>query len=385
MRKTRIVHFEDIAFNGGSRELYDAIQMIEKMKYNLSGAYKESVNLYTKWDGAPAIICGVLNERFFVSTKAAFNTDPKICYTSEDIDKFYTVEDIRRKLKVCLVELSRIGIEGIVQGDFLFEQSDLKEKFINGERCITFKANTITYTVPIKSPLAERIMKSKLGICFHTRYNSLEESGTVTRIALESTERVWIPNPEFNDISGTVKLTSAEISQLEVYQRDLNKEWNRVNKLFVDSVASSGKFNQYLNRFINIQVKNREKLSDFSSLMSSFSTFLNNYITEERRNLKTGSAKSRREELLNSFNEKLQHNRQDMLSLFKIHLLLRASKEVLINSLDRAKQIDTYLETKEGFIATGSEGFVAVDNSGKTIKLVDRFEFSFANFNLTKW
>jgi hypothetical protein len=42
--------------------------------------------------------------------------------------------------------------------------------------------------------------------------------------------------------------------------------------------------------------------------------------------------------------------------------------------------IGTFLETPDGFKVTSPEGFVAVDRIGKAYKLVDRLEFSRANF-----
>ena len=42
-----------------------------------------------KWDGAPAVICGVNpdNGRFFVGTKSVFNkVSPKISYSENDVD-----------------------------------------------------------------------------------------------------------------------------------------------------------------------------------------------------------------------------------------------------------------------------------------------------------
>jgi len=43
------------------------------------------------------------------------------------------------------------------------------------------------------------------------------------------------------------------------------------------------------------------------------------------------------------------------------------------------------LETPDGFKVTAPEGFVAVDHLGNAFKLVDRLEFSRANFNISKF
>jgi hypothetical protein len=47
--------------------------------------------------------------------------------------------------------------------------------------------------------------------------------------------------------------------------------------------------------------------------------------------------------------------------------------------------LGTYLRTDAtGLKVTAPEGFVAIDKIGNAVKLVDRLEFSQANFNATK-
>jgi hypothetical protein len=72
---------------------------------------------------------------------------------------------------VLLPELKKLGIKGIVQGDLMFTQSDLKKQTINGVEYITFQPNTIVYSVPADSDLARTILSAKVGIVFHTTYN----------------------------------------------------------------------------------------------------------------------------------------------------------------------------------------------------------------------
>ena len=44
--------------------------------------------------------------------------------------------------------------------------------------------------------------------------------------------------------------------------------------------------------------------------------------------------------------------------------------------------VKTFLKTSDGWKVTGQEGFVAIDRTGtKAVKLVDRLEFSYANFS----
>ena len=58
------------------------------------------------------------------------------------------------------------------------------------------------------------------------------------------------------------------------------------------------------------------------------------------------------------------------------------AKLKLINILNRLSSVDTFLKTTRGYRTTGQEGFVAIDKlGGDAVKIVDRMEFSYANFS----
>ena len=53
----------------------------------LAGNIGGKLNMSVKWDGAPAVFCGINpeNGKFFVGTKSVFNKTPKINYNTSDI------------------------------------------------------------------------------------------------------------------------------------------------------------------------------------------------------------------------------------------------------------------------------------------------------------
>ena len=112
----------------------NALNFLRSVRDMLAGSSNKKVNMTVKWDGAPAIICGINpeNGKFFVGTKSVFNKNPKVNYTNSDISKNHSGE-LATKLSIALKELKRLGIKGVLQGDFLFSQSDLKTAKIDGE------------------------------------------------------------------------------------------------------------------------------------------------------------------------------------------------------------------------------------------------------------
>ena len=170
-RNVHLEHLEDDIINRGSEGGVNAINFLKSVRDMLAGSSRAKVNMTVKWDGAPAIICGVNpeNGKFFVGTKSVFNVTPKINYTTGDIRKNHS-GDLAEKLSVALRELGRLGIKDVLQGDFLYTQSDLKKVNIDGESMISFTPNTITYAVPVDSNIGKRIASARMGIVFHTKY-----------------------------------------------------------------------------------------------------------------------------------------------------------------------------------------------------------------------
>ena len=65
------------------------------------------------------------------------------------------------------------------------------------------------------------------------------------------------------------------------------------------------------------------------------------------------------------------------------YMNITAAKAVIIKQLNKVKDIGTYIKTDNGYRVTAPEGFVAI-KSGSALKIVDRLEFSRANFTVEK-
>ena len=91
---------------------------------------------------------------------------PPINYTSRDIAKNHGGE-VAKKLNVCLSQLSRLNIKGILQGDLLFTD-DLKTINIDGEKMISF---TDRYRNNFKSDRYSELDKSQVKL--HERLDTV--------------------------------------------------------------------------------------------------------------------------------------------------------------------------------------------------------------------
>lgn len=62
--------------------------------------------------------------------------------------------------------------------------------------------------------------------------------------------------------------------------------------------------------------------------------------------------------------------------------LIAEAKLILVKKMDEVKTLNTFLLTKDGYQVTGVEGYVAIDKiKGNAVKLIDRMQFSYANFS----
>jgi hypothetical protein len=75
----------------------------------------------------------------------------------------------------------------------------------------------------------------------------------------------------------------------------------------------------------------------------------------------------------------------DLAKIFDFMNLIVEAKTIIIKKMNQAESIGTFLKTSNGLKVTAPEGFVAIDKTtGGAVKLVDRLEFSRANFTATK-
>ena len=65
------------------------------------------------------------------------------------------------------------------------------------------------------------------------------------------------------------------------------------------------------------------------------------------------------------------------------YMNLQSAKAMIVNQLAKVKTFGTFLQTEDGYKVTAPEGFVAIKD-GSALKLVDRLEFSKANFTIAK-
>ena len=262
-------HIEDEILNRGVVGARDAINFLQSLRDMLAGHATTKVNITTKWDGSPAIFCGVNpdNGKFFVGTKGVFNANAKLNYTDEDIDNNHPGEGLNAKLKVALRYLPKLGIKGVLQGDMMFAKGDLDKKTIDGEDYITFQPNTIVYAVPTDSKLARTMLAAQMGVVFHTSYtgktfSDMKASFNIDIKNLTPTKDVWFRDAYFTDASGTASFTEEETKQITSILSNVGTLFKQTSSLSIGRISSNDTIREYIKTFNNTKVRAGQKITN---------------------------------------------------------------------------------------------------------------------------
>ena len=393
-KNTHLEHLEDEIINNGLTGAKTAVRFLNSLKEMLNGVGKGSTNITVKWDGAPAVFAGINpeNGKFFVATKSLFNKTPKINYTNADIETNHGSEGPADKLKLALKHLPKLGMKGIFQGDIMFTKEDLVEEEVDGVKSVVFTPNTITYAVPADSKLASTIRKASIGVVWHTSYSGKTIKGLKASFGVDSskfttTKSVWSEDAGVKNVSKVAGLTKADTKSLTAKINMIKGAIKKAGKFFdvlkrEQTILSLG---GQLKIFFNSKIRAGTKLSGVDKLVKEFDKYYIERMTKEIADRKTDKGKAKYQKMFKDSNKELKRYKNEIYFAFATYLAIKEAKMIVVQQLNKIQGIGTFLKTGDGFKVTAPEGYVAINaKSGKAVKLVDRLEFSHANFTIAK-
>lgn len=389
-KNVHMEHIEDLIFNEGVNGTRKAINFLRDLRDMLAGNSKSKISATVKWDGAPAIFVGVdpRDGEFFVAKKGIFNKNPKIYKTEADINADLSGE-LAAKFKVALEQFSKLGIKsGVYQGDLMFT-NDKKIETIDGQKYITFHPNTIVYAVPYDSALGKRIRTCKIGVVWHTTYegDSFETMkasfGKSIVDKFKQLPYVWMDDANYKDYSGTATFTQEETHKVTSVLSKAGLLFNQIEAKTLNGIVEDPELMTVIKTFNNTKIRKSELIEDpYRHTRELFKYIADKYQAEiEKKKTEAGKKKPQdtRDRLLKFFSDNDVHQ---VATIFELMNTIVEAKNIIIAKMNQAGHINTFLRTSNGFKVTGVEGFVAIDHlSGGAVKIVDRMEFSRANFS----
>ena len=366
-------HLEDHVVNDGEHGFHHAVKVLDHIHTKLKGGFTDS-KLTTKYDGSPSVVFGhhPKTGKFFVASKSAFNKDPKINYTPEDIERNHGhAPGLVTKLKQSLEHLPKVAPKkGVYQGDLMYGEGDVQEH----AGAHHFTPNTLMYSVDKNSKEGKKISKAKLGVVVHTKYHGskLEDMNA----GFDPDTHNFSHHSDVHMIDPETKIDAGSYSEAQEakYKKHLKAAHKALSMAHPETFAETAAHQEHLKTYINKTVRTGEKPS-----VEGYRQHLSDRGAKDVEKVSTEKAKRQKLEHTMGLLNHVDSHHGKFKSLFEIHHHLQKAKDVLVNSLSR--NTGDYEHSVDGE-ETKPEGFVATVD-GHPTKLVDRAEFSRANFSKT--
>ena len=389
-------HLEDEMLNYGVEGCKSIVSFLKELRKML-GCDNSTGYMQTKWDGLPAIVYGWHPQvkGWFIANKSAFNKETQKCaFSAKGVDDYYGhAPDMADKLKACLKYFPKLGIKGIIQGDFIASKSDIKTETVHGEKLYTFGNQAITYGIPVDHPLGKRISEAEIVVVLHTHYTgdniqTIQAKGGLGTENLKTIKEVAVID---NDTPmHKIGLNHQEEVKFDKMVAAIEKDCMKCGDFLDELVKNTGTKGDekwhvasYLKQYINSQVKEKKTISNVDQYFEGLYNFYYDKTRALLDKIKTDRTKTKNGAIVHNSLSYLRDNRskwKDMLSLYKN---VQDLKQMVIDKLDTLETFKTFARTKNGYEVTGPEGYV-LHRDGDMVKLVNRLEFSYINFTLAK-
>ncbi len=393
-KNTHLEHLEDSILLDGGKGATDAFMFLDELARVFSTAGNNNMKITTKWDGAPAVFCGLYpgTSRFFVGTKSIFNVGAKINFNNADVDRNHGhAPGLASKLKDCLKYLPALNIKGVAQGDLLFTDDKKKAK-VNNQDCILFQPNTITYCIPKEDELYGKAWEAKLGVVFHTQYvgdsiQNMRAKFGYDVSQLTTSDDVLVLSAETGELGKDFLLDKNEKRELITIRNSSSK---LVANKFLDLMAehNSGKdqlvVGTRLKIFFNKYIREGTKMGTSKQVLSQFKEYFRSEVQKAADKLKTPKGKAAKLTKLYDGLDLIDKCQKELINTIDLYKNLQMAKDMFVHKLEKGERFGTFLRTDTGYDITAPEGYVAITEGEKAVKLVDRLSFSTANFNVSK-
>ena len=362
-------HLEDHIIHGGHEGVKHASMTLSDVIDALQGK-KSSTKITTKYDGAPSIVFGINpeNGKFFVASKSAFNKNPKLNYTDKDIEENHGhAPGLVAKLKAALQELPKIMPKsgGVFQGDLMYTPEDISEK----DGSVSFTPNVLTYTADKDSAHGREIAASKLGIVVHSQYTG--KNLAEAKVSFDVDHSKFKRDPDVHMINPEVEPGDIAPIERKQYEKEIKAATELYTSMGHDIFNVVDGHDDKMKMYINQCVRD-----DTTPNLKDYRKFVEGRFNKEIEKLKSEAGKAKKKEAMDVMMSHIDNHTEQLGGIFKLHNHLQKAKNALVNALART---DTGFKTSIGGKETKPEGFVAIRN-GRPTKLIDRAEFSRANF-----
>lgn len=366
-----LTHAEDEHIHNGELGAEHAYNLLHSVHKQMTGQGGEDTKTTVKWDGSPSIVFGIHPETGapFVASKSAFNKNPKINYTPEDIDRNHGhAPGLVEKLKAALKHLPQILPKegGVYQGDLMYTKDDVEKK---GDT-VSFKPNLITYSASKNSPAGKQVAKAKIGVVVHTKYegNNLEDMNATPDVDHSKFQQ----HPDVHLINPEIKNPPHEYDEKlqKQFHGHMAKAREVANSLTPEDYKAAEGHETNLEGHINNMVKLESPPS-----VSGYITHLESKRDRDVEKLKSEAGKNKTADRYNGLIDHVKNNADSFKKILDFHTHIQNAKNALVQGMGNPTEFEHTIDGEK----TNPEGFVSV-RGGKITKLTNRIEFNRKNF-----
>lgn len=196
---------------------------------------------------------------------------------------------------------------------------------------------------------------------------------------------IWMQDASLSlrDVTGIATFSESERIAFDQLLTQIGKKFRNVPAATLNAIHKNPDLLELVHRHHNSLIRNKVAVNNIREYVHSLFVFAETKFKKDIEEKKLARSKDaiaqRRQQVMNFFTA---HPEKDLLGLFELNSLLKEAKEIIIKKLNNVSALGTFLRTRNGFRTTVPEGFVAIRAAGRTaVKLVDRLEFSTANFS----
>lgn len=380
-RNLHLDHIDESHFIDGQLGAENAMESLQ----SLIDGY-DNVIVTEKWDGAPAVFAGTdpSDGKFFIATKSVFNKQPKLYKSINEIIDGDMPAGLIVKLSEVFYSLYNLGIpaDRVLQGDLLWSsRNDQQYRTYEGKRYVTVHPNTLIYGWEVNTPEALQVERANVGIVFHTTYfggDTLDtyQAGFGADVSnLKKSHEVWVRDARYDRPALSEEhreMITHIIDRAESVAYDFNGVaaiMNMIPEAFAGARIQS---------FYNSQI--RQGIYPYD--VKAYFKHVQDYYAKQMDKVKTDAAKDKRKVQLKQLLDMMKGKEQHFYDAFYYTYKINEAKLAIIDELNSRNKQKVFVEENGQLHKAKPEGYVVVDRiTGHGVKLVDRQEFSYMNFN----
>ena len=137
--------------------------------------------------------------------------------------------------------------------------------------------------------------------------------------------------------------------------------------------------------YLNSLVRAGKSITSVKGHAKSYINFLSSIFQEKIiPRVKSDTAKEKKRQQRNIIIKNIIKNQKTLEAVMELYINVTRAKQIIIDKLNSGPKRfpNTFVRTNSGYKVVNDEGYVAIDKiKGNAVKLVDRLEFSYNNFN----